>query len=196
MINTTLTLRMAVPEDADALLAIYTPYVEKTAISFEYQIPSREEFSQRISSTLSRYPYIVACRKGTPVGYAYVSPFHGRAAYGWSVETSIYVREDIRGCGCGRLLYEVLEEILKRQHIINSNACISFPNPPSIAFHQSMGYKQAAHFNQCGYKLGRWWDVVWMEKMLGEHNEEPLPFIPVGELSLPENLYLLLHPQC
>mgnify|MGYP003375184739 FL=1 len=179
MINTTLTLRMAVPEDADALLAIYTPYVEKTAISFEYQVPSRAEFSQRISSTLSRYPYIVACMKGTAVGYAYVSPFHGRA-----VETSIYVREDIRGCGCGRLLYEVLEEILKRQHIINSNACISFPNPPSIAFHQSMGYK-----------LGRWWDVVWMEKMLGEHNEEPLPFIPVGELSLPENLYLLLHPQ-
>ena len=90
-----------------------------------------------------------------------------RAAYDWAVETSIYVSEGARRTGAGSLLYEALEDYLKRQNVINVNACIAYPNPGSIAFHEKYGYRTVGHFTKCGYKLGQWWDMVWMEKMLG-----------------------------
>lgn len=171
------TVRTAEISDAPALLSIYAPYVEKTAITFEYTVPSEEEFSRRIARTLERYPYLVAERDGLPIGYAYASAFKERAAYDWAVETSIYVAEDLRGSGAGTVLYEALEHILEQQNVINVNACISYPNPGSISFHEKRGYKTVGHFTECGYKLNRWWDMVWMEKMLGEHHCPPKPFI-------------------
>lgn len=177
-------IRMAVPEDAPELLAIYRPYVEHTPITFEYIAPSVEEFRQRIVHTLEQYPYLVAETDDGPAGYAYASPFKARAAYAWSVETSVYIHEAYRGRGIGTLLYRRLEEILSRQHILNVNACITYPNPDSIRFHERFGYQTVAHFTQCGYKLGQWYDMVWMEKMLGEHPAEPEPVIPVRELEL------------
>lgn len=179
-----ITIRMATEADALALLAIYGPYVEKTAISFEYQIPSQEEFTRRITNTLNRYPYLAALREGSIIGYAYASPFKPRAAYNWAVEVSVYVAENNRGAGTGSRLYQVLEMILKKQHVINVNACITYPNPDSIAFHKRLGYKTAGHFTKCGYKLGVWWDMIWMEKMLGDHPKIPKNFIPVTELGL------------
>ncbi len=184
MKNTDITIRMAAPEDAPQLLAIYAPYVEKTAITFEYEVPTQEEFRSRILHTLERYPYLTALKEGRIIGYAYVSPFKERAAYSWAVETSIYVAEDARGTGAGTLLYDTLEKILKKQHIINANACITYPNPDSIAFHEKFGYRTVAHFTRCGYKLGKWQDMIWMEKMLDEHPVKPLPVIPVRELDL------------
>lgn len=89
--NSTVTIRLAVPKDAVNILKIYAPYVENTAISFEYEVPSEAEFRGRIESTLKRYPYIVAEQEGRIIGYAYVSIFHERKAYDWAVETSIYV---------------------------------------------------------------------------------------------------------
>lgn len=177
-----LTIRMAVKEDAPELLAIYAPYVKNTAISFEYQVPTREEFTLRIANTLTSYPYLVALREGSILGYAYASAFHPRAAYGWSAELSIYVAEQLRGSGAGTRLYQALESILKKQNVLNLNACIAYPNPGSISFHEKMGYKMAGHFTKCGYKLGAWWDMVWMEKMLGEHPEHPKNFVPITKL--------------
>lgn len=171
-------IRVADISDAPNLLSIYAPYVEKTAISFEYTVPTAEEFARRIARTLQHYPYLTAVRDNRAVGYAYASAFKERAAYGWSVETSIYVAEHARGTGAGAMLYEALEHILAQQHIINVNACITYPNPASISFHEKQGYRTAAHFTSCGYKLGRWWDMVWMEKMLGEHPDSPSPFVP------------------
>lgn len=176
-------IRPAAPEDAAALLKIYEPYVLETAITFEYNIPSAEEFARRISSTLNRYPYLTAETDGRLAGYAYASAFKGRAAYDWSVETSIYVDKDLRGRGIGTRLYTALEDILRRQHILNSNACIAYPNPASIRFHEKLGYRTVAHFTKCGYKLGRWYDMIWMEKMLGEHQENPPKVIPFRELA-------------
>ncbi len=175
-------IRMATPADAPALLEIYSPYVTDTTVSFEYVPPSCEEFAGRIRTTLEKYPYLVAELEGRPVGYAYASPFHHRAAYGWSAETSIYVRRDLRRGGAGRSLYLALEEILTRQGVLNLNACIAWPNPDSVAFHEKLGYRHAGHFHQCGYKLGQWLDVIWMEKDLGPHTLPPRPFIPVGSL--------------
>lgn len=175
-------IRMAKCEDAKALLDIYKPYVEKTAITFEYEVPSEVEFASRIEHTLERYPYLVAERGGKIVGYAYASPFKTRAAYAWSVETSIYVEETCRGLGVGKALYEQLEYWLKKQQIINVNACITYPNPASIHFHEQFGYKQVAHFTKCGYKLGKWRDMIWMEKMLGEHPDVPNAVKSISEV--------------
>ncbi len=186
--NAAIQVRMATVEDAKELLEIYTYYVETTAITFEYEVPTEEEFRARIQNTLQKYPYIVACKDGQIVGYAYASAFKQRAAYGWAVETSIYVQKDEHSMGIGKKLYQVLEKILKQQNVLNANACIAYPNPESIAFHEYFGYKTVAHFTRCGYKQRQWWDMIWMEKLLGEHLLEPEVVIPVGKLALPANL--------
>ena len=107
--NENVKIQVASVEDAEELLAIYAPYVEKTAITFEYEVPSVEEFKGRIAHVLQRFPYLKAVEDGKILGYAYVSPFKERAAYGWSVETSIYVDENVKHKGVGRKLHEVLE---------------------------------------------------------------------------------------
>ncbi len=180
----TIKIQMASEADAQELLEIYRPYVEKTAISFEYTVPPVTEFQNRIRSTLKQFPYLKAVCEGKIAGYAYASPFKQRAAYGWAVETSIYVRQDARGHGIGAALYRVLEEILRRQHVINVNACIVYPHPESIRFHERLGYRTVAHFTKCGYKHNAWHDMVWMEKFLSPHPDMPQPVIPVSQLDL------------
>lgn len=120
------SLRVAVPEDAEKLVEIYAPYVRNTAITFEYEVPSVEEFRGRIENTLKRYPYLVAEMDGQIAGYAYASVFKPRAAYSWCVEVSIYLRGDRRGMGIGKMLYDRLEEILIKQGIRNLYACIAY----------------------------------------------------------------------
>lgn len=180
--NRQLRIRTAAVEDAAKLVAIYAPYVEHTSITFEYIVPSVEEFAERIRRTLTRYPYLVAEQDGKPVGYAYASAFKGRVAYDWSVETSIYVCRDLRNSGVGSLLYRKLEEYLTAQHVCNVCACITYPNPPSIAFHEKHGYQTVAHFHASGYKQEKWHDMIWMEKTLCPHTLPPKPFIPFPEL--------------
>ena len=121
-------------------------------------------------------------KNGVPIGYAYASAFKGRAAYDWSVETSIYVSQNLRSSGVGSLLYQKLEKYLTAQHICNVCACITYPNPPSISFHEKLGYKTVAHFHASGFKQGEWHDMIWMEKTLCPHPVPPLPFIPFPEL--------------
>ena len=173
-------IRIAAEKDAEQLLEIYTPYVERTAVTFEYDVPSVTEFRQRIAHVLERYPWIVAERDGEIAGYAYASAFKERAAYGWAVETTIYVREECRRAGVGRELYLTLERILAEQNILNANACIAYqeredeyPTKDSVRFHERMGYRLVGQFHKCGYKCGRWYDMVWMEKQIGEHKEQP-----------------------
>lgn len=185
------SIRMATEADAEEILNIYSPYVTDTVVSFEYDIPSVVEFSHRISDTLKRYPYIVALKGKNIVGFAYASAFKNRAAYDWAAETTVYVKQDFRGRGVGKKLYVALEELLKRQNIINSNACIAYTSAPnehldnaSMLFHENLGYSKVAHFTKCGYKFGVWYDMIWMEKMLGEHPDKPEPVIAITELTL------------
>lgn len=124
----TLYLRPASLSDAPALRAIYAPYVEKTAITFEYTVPDIEAFAARMRATLRRYPYLVAVRGGEIVGYAYAGAFGERAAYAWAAEVSIYLREDQRRQGIGRRLYAALEALLRAQHVQTLYACIAYPN--------------------------------------------------------------------
>jgi len=177
-----MTIRIATLKDAPALLKIYAPYVEQTAITFEYQVPSLEEFESRMQGILSKYPYLIAEENSEILGYAYASPFKTRAAYAWSVETSIYVKMGIHKQGIGTALYQALEQLLARQHVCNLCACIAYPNPPSIAFHESFGYKTIAHFSKSGYKQNAWYDMIWMEKELCPHTIPPAPFVPFSQL--------------
>lgn len=185
MDNESIRIRIARPEDARALLEIYAPYVENTAISFEYKTPSTEEFCGRIVRTLKKYPYLLAEQKGKILGYAYASVFHEREAYSWSVETSIYVDSSLRRTGVGRRLHEALENVLREQHVLNMNACIAYPSQEdeyltknSVYFHAHMGYRLVGEFYQSGYKFGRWYNMVWMEKHIGEHAASPAAFVP------------------
>lgn len=184
-----ITIRAASERDAGQLLSIYTPYVRGTAITFEYDVPTEEEFAGRIRRVLARYPYLVAEQDGQAVGYAYVGVFHERPAYDWAVETSIYVRRDLRRAGVGRRLYAELERALRAQGILNMNACIAYPaeedeylTRDSVLFHERMGYRPVGVFRQCGYKFGRWYGMIWMEKLIGEHLAEQPPVRPFGEV--------------
>ena len=169
-------IRVAAVEDAEKLLQIYAPYVINTAITFEYEVPTIQEFRKRICHILKRYPYLVAEKNGELLGFAYASAFHERAAYDWAVETSIYICMNRRKMGIGRKLHDCLEKLLKEQGILNLNACIAYPRSEdeyltknSVEFHSHLGYRLVGEFYQCGYKFNRWYNMVWMEKQIGEH---------------------------
>ena len=159
-------IRFAKPSDDRSLLDIYAPYVENTAITFEYEVPTIEDFANRIEKTLEKYPYLVAEEDGVVVGYAYASTYYARAAYDWAVELSVYVSQDARGQGVGTRLYDALEDLLEQMGYIHFLACISLPNEASLALHRKRGYQQVAHFPKIGYKFNRWHDIVWLQKSL------------------------------
>ena len=179
-----MNLRIAELNDAKKLVEIYKFYVEKTDITFEYDVPTVEEFKERIRNTLIKYPYIVAEEDGEILGYAYAGEFKGRKAYDWAVEASIYVKHGVAGKGIGTFLYNELERYLKMQNIININACIAYPNEKSEEFHKKFGYKKVAHFTKCGYKSGQWKDMIWMEKFIGEHKDMPDDIMLFSKLNI------------
>ncbi|HFI0795187.1 TPA: N-acetyltransferase family protein [Streptococcus suis] len=165
-------IRSARIEDAADLVAIYAPYVEKTAITFETQVPTVADFASRIEKTLKQFPYLVAVEEGQILGYAYASTYYARAAYDWTVELSVYVSKLARGKGIGSLLYDALEEDLTARGFKNFLACIALPNPASLSLHEKRGYEQVAHFKNVGYKFDTWHDIVWLQKSLvGEMDE-------------------------
>ena len=183
--DTKVQIRIATPFDAKEILDIYVPYIEQTAITFEYEVPSLEAFTRRVEQTLVKYPYLVAEQDGRLVGYAYAGPLHDRAAYDWAVETSIYVKMGMKKQGIGRKLYHALEKELRRQNIVSVNACIAYPDgeddayltKDSVHFHEHLGYQMVGEFHRCAYKFKRWYNMVWMEKSLCERPEKPEPMI-------------------
>ena len=173
-----ISIRFAKPEDAKELLKIYAYYVTDTAISFETEVPSEEEFKLRIEEVLKSYPYIVACKDDEILGYAYLHSFVGRKAYELSAETTIYLNPDKKKMGIGKKLYSVLEDIAKAQNITNLYSCIGYVdkedeylNNNSVQFHEHIGFRMVGKFENCGHKFGRWYHMVWMEKIIGEHGE-------------------------
>lgn len=182
-------IRLATIEDATEIRKIYAPYVENTAVSFEYEVPSVEEFEKRIQKTLKEYPYLVATEAGQIVGYAYASAFHAREAYKHCAELSIYINQGKRRMGIGKSLYARLEELLVRQNVYSVHACIASPDgvdsyltDDSERFHRKMGFETAGRHTRCGYKFGRWYSIVWMDKVLREKDMQPKPFIAFNEM--------------
>lgn len=175
-------IRNAKLQDAEDILGIYAYYVENTAITFEYDVPALEEFQNRMKKIMEKYPYLVLEQDGKIAGYAYAGAFVGRAAYAWSCEMTIYLDRNVRKCGLGRKLYEALEERLREMGILNLYACIGFPeeedaylNKNSAQFHRHLGYSFVGEFRKCGYKFGRWYNMIWMEKIIGSHKDKQPP---------------------
>ena len=175
-----MTITRVLPEDAKELLAVYAPYVTDTAVSFEYEVPSVEEFRERIVTISAKYPYLKAVKDGEIVGYAYAHTFLPRPAYQYSVETTIYLRKDVKRQGIGRELYTALEASLRSMNIMNMNACIAVTDTEderltndSFRFHEKMGFRLIGTFHKSGYKFGTWYDMIWMEKLLAPDCENP-----------------------
>ncbi len=182
-------IRPAEPRDVPAMLAVYAPYVEETAVSFEYDVPAQEEFCARLERVQSFYPWLAVEQEGRVLGYAYASRFHPRAAYDWSVEVSIYLDRKERGRGLGRRLYETLEDCLCAQGVLSAYSCIAHAPTPdeyldhaSMRFHERMGYRLTGSFPSCGFKFGRWYGMIWMEKRLVPADApealRPAPIVP------------------
>lgn len=188
-------LRLATPSpaDAEAVLAIYGPVVRDTVVSFETAVPGVAEMQERISSRWPAYPWLLAEDSWGVVGYAYAGRFAARAAYDWSVETSIYVAEAARGRGVARVLYRALLGILGAQGYRQAMAGIALPNPASVALHESFGFSAVGSFPSAGWKLGRWIDVGWWQRDLGGGSAAPARPLPVTALP-PDLLAATLHP--
>ncbi len=183
------TIRLATKEDAAAIRSIYAPYVIETSVTFETVVPEVEEFERRISTALENYPYLVAELDGEVVGFSYATAFRPRISYIRSVETSIYVKKDLKRGGIGGKLYRTLAKILALQNVYNLNACIAHMDPPnehvpatSRLFHENIGFKKTAHFTKCARKFDQWIDMIWMEWIPIEHPERPDEFIPLPQL--------------
>jgi len=184
-------LRPARIEDGAALCAIYRPYVMETAITFIYQEPTAESFSAKIQSLIPQYPFIVSEVDGKAVGYAYASALRPHDAYQWDAELSVYVDRDFHGRGVGRKLYKALLELLKIQGYQTVYGVISLPNEKSLALHAAFGFETLGVFPKSGYKLGKWHDIIWLQKALSEFPDKPVPPTPFSTLS-PESVRKVL----
>ena len=175
-------IRMATAADIPAILDIYGPYVRSTAISFEYTVPTLEAFSARFQAITSQFAWLVWEEDGRVLGYAYGSLPFERAAFGWCAEASIYLRPEAQGRGIGRALYAVLEEILKLQGYVKVYALVTSANQPSVDFHLACGYTHTAAMPGCGFKLGAWHDLFWLEKGLNFVESPTNPPISVSSI--------------
>jgi phosphinothricin acetyltransferase len=163
-----LTIRDVRPEDAQALLGIYEPYVKTTWVTFEIEPPSLAEFRGRIEEyrfTLG-FPYKVAELDGSIAGYAYAHPYHQREAYRFTAETSVYVKQGLGRGGIGTALYKVILEDLTRRGFHSVIAILGYPNEASKRFHEKFGFRETGCLREVGYKFDRWLDVGYLEKIL------------------------------
>ena len=166
-------IRLATPDDAEAILNIYAPYIQHTSLTFEQDVPSIKDFESRIENYLKSWPWLVCEIDGKLAGYAYASRYRERVCYQWSVECSVYIHDDYKGFGIATVLYEALMHILKKQGFVNVYAVINLPNPGSVSFHERFGFKWFATFNNVGYKLGEWKNVGWWQLMLNQLADNP-----------------------
>ena len=184
------TIRLATADDAAALSEIYSYYVRSTAVTFEVEPPTADEVARRIESYSQKYPYLVIEAENDIVGFAFAHAFRERPAYDYAAEGSIYLKHDVRHCGYGKLIYTALERELRRMGICSLYACIAtadteydaFLNADSPRFHTALGYRQCGEFRHCGRKFDRWYNVIWMEKILRDSPESPAPIIPYPEV--------------
>ena len=171
-------LRNATIHDIPVMRDIYRPYILETAFTFEYDVPSPEEFLERFLTVTSKFPWLVWEENGEVLGYAYAGPFNTRAAYQWDADLSIYLRQDCRGNGIGRTLYTELEHRLQElgYHVLYS--IVTSANEGSCRFHEALGYRPIAVFERTGVKFGQWYGITWYEKRIREGLPEHPPLTP------------------
>ena len=176
------TIRLVQETDAAEILAIYEFYIKETAITFECETPSLDEFRNRIKEISSEYPYIVCLSDKKIIGYAYAHRQMERAAYQWNAELSVYIDKNCLRCGVGKALYNTLIEILQMQNVRNVYGGITSPNENSEKLHEHFGFKKLGVYHNTGYKCGAWHDVAWFEKTIGNYDLDPKPFLSIREI--------------
>jgi L-amino acid N-acyltransferase YncA len=167
-------IRLATQDDAEEAQAIYAPYCH-TPISFETEPPSVEEMRGRLAKVLGQYPWLVCEEGGEVLGYVYATQHRERAAYRWSVDTTVYVRQGRQRRGVGRALYTSLLAVLPLQGYVNAYAGVTLPNPASVGLHEAMGFQPVGVYRQVGFKCGAWHDVAWFQRPLQPRPDEPRP---------------------
>lgn len=175
-------IRLAKPTDASAILSIYAPYIEQTSLTFELEVPTEQEFADRIAHYLHTWPWLVFEKDGIIGGYAYASLYRERKGYQWCCECSIYIRDEYKRTGMAKILYETLFAILEKQGYRNVYAVINLPNDTSVAFHEKCGFTYFASYENVGFKLGKWKTVGWWQLRLNSFDDDPLPPIPFAEM--------------
>jgi L-amino acid N-acyltransferase YncA len=181
-------IRIAHPDDGDALAAIYRSAVVGSAISFELVPPDASEMAARVERLLVRTPWLVAADAGAVLGYAYASPHRDRPAYQWSVEVSAYVHPSAHRQGVGRALYTSLFAVLAVQGFCNAYAGVTLPNPASVGLHKAVGFTPVGVYRRVGYKDGEWHDVAWFERPLANHNSTPAQPRPFASCATEPNV--------
>lgn len=175
-------IRSANRQDTKKMLEIYAPYILNSTVSFETEIPTREEFQHRVNHYQEKLPWLVCDIDDKLAGFAYAADHRIRQAYEVTKELSVYVHSDFRQYRVGTALYTSLMEILKAQGVSNVLAGITLPNSVSVSFHESMGFKPVGVYHNVGYKFGRYQDTGWWELMLGTKNNNPLVLVDIHEI--------------
>ncbi len=171
-------IQPATKNDVAALLSIYAPYIQTTTYTFEYEVPTLEQFTDRFLSITAEYPWLLWEENGQILGYAYGSRAFERTAYSWDADMSIYLAPEAKGRGIGKALYLAVEEILYRQGYHVLYGLVTNTNPASCAFHKALGYREFARHEKTGFKFGQWLDLIWFEKRLrtGDPTGFPVPW--------------------
>ncbi len=175
-------IRLITTDDAEAALNVYAPYVLHTGISFEYEVPTVDEFKKKIEKITAQYPWLVCECDGDIAGYAYGSTHRDRKGYQWSPEATVYLSEKYHRKGIARILYSALFEMLKMQGYYNLFAGVLVTNEKSVAFHRAMGFEDIGLFKNIGYKLGEWHTNLWLQYELQKPITNPHEPIAIGEI--------------
>ena len=170
-------IRLAKEQDAAALLEIYKQYID-TTVTFEYELPSKDEFQRRIREYSKDYPYFICTENGRCVGYVYAHRAQERAAFQWNAELSIYLDKNYQAKGVGKVLYEMMFEILAKQGVKTLYGLVTTPNPKSVKLHEKTGFQLAGTYHNTGFKANKWCDLLLYEKQIGEYNGKPTPLTP------------------
>ena len=175
-------IRLVIPEDAAGILEIYAPYISNTSFTFEMEVPTVEEFADRIRTYLINWPWLVCEIDGKIAGYAYATKYRERTAYQWCVESSVYIHDDFQRSGIARALYTALFDILKQQGFNTVYAVINLPNEKSISLHERLGFHHFATYEKAGYKLGKWKNVGWWQLSINDYGDAPAAPIKFSEM--------------
>ena len=174
-------IRLAKEQDAAALLEIYKQYID-TTVTFEYELPSKDDFQRRIREYSKDYPYFICTENGRCVGYVYAHRAQERAAFQWNAELSIYLDKNYQAKGVGKVLYEMMFEILAKQGVKTLYGLVTTPNPQSVKLHEKTGFLLAGTYHNTGFKANKWCDLLLYEKQIGEYNGKPTPLTPIYKI--------------
>lgn len=185
-------IRLITENDASAVLEIYRPYVLNSVITFEYEVPSYQEYLERVHNVITEYPWLVCLYDNKIIGFAYASKHRYRTAYQWSPECTVYLAPQAHRKGIARILYETLFSILRLQGYFNVFAGVALPNEKSEGFHKALGFEEIGIFKNIGYKHGNWHDTKWFQLQLSEYINYPPPPHMIDEIAVSETFLTIL----